>query len=73
MVEALPAADLLALREALEKLKSEDPLKAELVERHCVAGQTGDQAAEVLGISVSIADRHSAFVRAWLKTEGRGV
>ena len=72
-MEALPDADLLALREALEKLKSEDPLKVEMVELHCVAGLTGDHAAEVLGISPSIADRHSAFVRGWLQAEVRGV
>ena len=73
VAEALPDAELLALHEALDELKSEDPLKAELVELRYFAGLTGDQAAEVVGISPSTADRHWAFARAWLQTEVRGV
>jgi RNA polymerase sigma factor (TIGR02999 family) len=37
-----------------------DPLKARLVELRYVAGLTGEQAALVLGISPSTADRHRA-------------
>ena len=73
LAEALPDAELLTLHEALDKLKSADPLKAELVELRYFAGLTGDQAAEVLEISPSSADRHWAFARAWLQTEVRGV
>ena len=73
VAEALPDAELLALHEALDKLKSEDPLKAELVELRYFAGLTGDQAAEILGISPSSADRHWVFARAWLQNEVRGV
>jgi RNA polymerase sigma factor (TIGR02999 family) len=67
-----PDAELLALDEALEKLAAEDPLKARLVELRYFAGLTGEQAAEVLGISPTTADRHWAFARAWLQTEIRG-
>ncbi len=67
----LPDDELLALHEALGKLEVEDPLKAQLVELRYFAGLTGDQAAEVLGISPSSADRHWAFARAWLQTEVR--
>jgi hypothetical protein len=42
------------------------------VELRFFAGLTGDQAADVLGISPSSADRHWAFARAWLKAEVRG-
>jgi len=71
---AAPADDdeLLALDEALRRLAAEDPLKAQLVELRYFAGMTGDQAAEVLGISPSTADRHWSFARAWLQAEVRG-
>jgi len=68
----LPDDELLTLNEALGKLAAEDPLKAQLVELRYFGGLTGDQAAEVLGISPSTADRHWAFARAWLQAEVRG-
>jgi RNA polymerase sigma factor (TIGR02999 family) len=64
--------ELLALNEALEQLAIEDPLKARLVELRYFAGLTHDQAAEVLGLSPSTADRHWAYARAWLQTAVRG-
>jgi RNA polymerase sigma factor (TIGR02999 family) len=71
---AAPQADdeLLALNEALEQLAIEDPVKARLVELRYFGGLTSDQAAEVLGISPSTADRHWAYARAWLQTAVRG-
>jgi len=67
-----PDQELLALDEALEKLAATDPVKARLVELRYFAGLTGDQAAEVLGISPTTADRHWAYARAWLQAEVRG-
>jgi RNA polymerase sigma factor (TIGR02999 family) len=67
-----PDDELLALDEALGKLAATDPLKARLVELRYFAGMTGEQAAEVLGISPTTADRYWAFARAWLQTEVRG-
>jgi RNA polymerase sigma factor (TIGR02999 family) len=67
-----PDADLLALDEALRKLAEADPQKASLVELRYFAGLTGEQAAEVLGISPTTADRHWAYARAWLRAEVRG-
>jgi RNA polymerase sigma factor (TIGR02999 family) len=64
--------ELVALNEALGKLAVQDPLKAQLVELRYFAGLTGDQAASVLGISPSTADRHWVFARAWLQAEVRG-
>jgi RNA polymerase sigma factor (sigma-70 family) len=64
--------ELLALNEALEKLTIDDPVKARLVELRYFAGLTNDQAADVLGISPSTADRHWAYARAWLQTAVRG-
>ena len=63
--------ELLALNEALQKLATNDPIKAQLVELRYFAGLTGDQAAEVLGISASTADRHWTYARAWLQAELR--
>jgi RNA polymerase sigma factor (TIGR02999 family) len=67
-----PDDELLALNEALEQLASEDRVKARLVELRYFAGLTNDQAADVLGISPSTADRHWAYARAWLQTAVRG-
>jgi RNA polymerase sigma factor (TIGR02999 family) len=64
--------ELLALTEALQKFAAQDPLKAQLVELRYFAGLTGDQAAEVLGLSTSTADRYWAYARAWLQAEVRG-
>lgn len=65
----MPADELIALDEALEKLQSEDPAKAELVKLRFFAGLTVEQAAEALGISRATADRHWRFARAWLYHE----
>jgi RNA polymerase sigma factor (TIGR02999 family) len=67
-----PDEDLVALDEALERLAAQDPVKAKLVELRYFAGLTGDQAAEVLRISPTTADRHWAYARAWLRAEVRG-
>jgi RNA polymerase sigma factor (TIGR02999 family) len=72
LAEELPDEELLALHDALNRLQAEDPLKAQLVELRYFVGLTGDQAADVLGISPSTADRHWAFARAWLQAEVRG-
>jgi hypothetical protein len=49
-----------------------DPLKARLIELRSFARLTGDQAAEILGISPSTADRHWVYARAWLRREMQG-
>jgi RNA polymerase sigma factor (TIGR02999 family) len=67
-----PDDELLALDEALERLAARDPQKARLVELRYFGGLTGEQAAEVLGISPTTADRHWAYARAWLQAEVRG-
>ena len=64
-----PNLDLLALDAALNRLAENDPQKAKLVELRYFAGLTGDQAAAVLGLSPSTADRQWAYARAWLRRE----
>jgi RNA polymerase sigma factor (TIGR02999 family) len=61
--------DLLALDAALQRLAERDPAKAKLVELRYFAGLTSDQAAEILGISPSSADREWVYTRAWLRRE----
>lgn len=63
----VPDEELLALNEALDLLAAKDPQKAELVKLRYFAGLSADQAADVLGISPSTADRHWTFARSWLK------
>lgn len=67
-----PDSELLALDEALNRFAAEDPVKARLVELRYFAGLTADQAADVLGISPTTADRHWAYARAWLQAAVRG-
>jgi RNA polymerase sigma factor (TIGR02999 family) len=67
-----PDANLLALDAALVKLAARDPQKARLVELRYFAGLTGEEAAEVLGISPTTADRYWVFARAWLRREMEG-
>jgi RNA polymerase sigma factor (TIGR02999 family) len=64
--------ELLALDEALKQLAALDPRKAQLVEMRFFAALTNDQAAAVLGISSTTADRDWAFARAWLRDAVRG-
>jgi DNA-directed RNA polymerase specialized sigma24 family protein len=56
----------------LQKLAVADPTVGRLVELRYFAGLTGDQAAAVLGISPSTADRYWAYARSWLQAEVRG-
>ncbi|MGH7168805.1 MAG: ECF-type sigma factor [Gemmataceae bacterium] len=67
-----PNDDLLALDAALAKLTEHDPVKARLVELRYFAGLTGEQAAQVLGISPKTADRYWVYARAWLRREMEG-
>ncbi len=62
----LPDEQLLDLNEALEELVVLDAEAAELVKLRFFAGLTHAQAAEVLGLSRSTADRTWVFARAWL-------
>ena len=72
LVAPQPDAELLALDEALQKRAAFDPAKAKLIELRYFAGFSREEAAEVLGISASTADRYWAYARAWLQTEVRG-
>ncbi len=68
----VPDDELLALDAALARLSKRDPVKARLVELRYFAGLTGDQAAQILGISPKTADRYWVYTRAWLRREMEG-
>jgi len=70
-----PRQDLLELDELLEQLAGAEPRAAELVKLRFFAGLTGEQTAEILGISPRAQDMLWAYARAWLferlQREGR--
>jgi RNA polymerase sigma factor (TIGR02999 family) len=61
-----PPDELIALDEALSRLAETHPQKAQLVNLRYFGGLTHEEAAQALGVSVSTADRHWAYARAWL-------
>ena len=67
--EASTVDRLLALNEALVKLATEDPVKADLVKLRYFAGLTMAQASEMLSISPTTAKRYWSYARAWLLRE----
>lgn len=69
LFKSVNPAEFLALDEALGRLVETDALKGELVKLRFFAGLTLQQAAVSLGISLSTAERHWAFARAWLYNE----
>ena len=64
--------ELLALDEALEKLRQQDPVKAQLVTLRYFGGMTIEQASEVLNISRVTAHRYWTYARAWLHQQMSG-
>ncbi|MHC4476078.1 MAG: sigma-70 family RNA polymerase sigma factor [Planctomycetota bacterium] len=64
-----PSEEVIALDEAIEKLRKKDKVKADLVKLRYFAGLTIEQTAEVLGISATTAKRYWAYARAWLVRE----
>jgi RNA polymerase sigma factor (TIGR02999 family) len=71
--DAVPAPDTdpdpIAVDAALRRFAERYPVHARLVELRYFGGLTGDEAAGILGISPSTADRHWVFARAWLRRE----
>ena len=61
-----PTVDVLAINEALEKLASRDPEKAELVKLRYFGGLSIQEAANTLGISRATASRHWSYAKTWL-------
>jgi RNA polymerase sigma factor (TIGR02999 family) len=69
VIAEAPDQDILALDTALARLAEHDPVKARLVELRYFAGLSGEEVAEILGISARTADRYWVYARAWLRRE----
>ncbi len=65
----LPAEDVLALSDAVERLREEDPRKAQIVLLRSFAGLTREETAAALGVSVPTIDRDWRYIRARLHRE----
>jgi len=65
------AAEVVAVDEALQRLASEDRLKASIVELRFFAGLTNDEAAAILGLSEPTVRRHWRTAKLWLYRELR--
>lgn len=63
------SVDLLALRQALDRLEELEPRHARVVECRLLAGLSIDETAEALGISPATVSRDQALARAWLNRE----
>src|SRR5690606_38750506 len=63
---------LLQLHDALDRLATFDPRKAEIVELHFFGGLTYDETAAAVGLSAATVDRELRMARAWLKVEMNG-
>ncbi len=61
--------DILALNEILEKLRAFDPVMADAVDLHFIAGRTLAETAQVLDIPMRTFERHWATTKAWLLHE----
>lgn len=66
LVCSVPADQILALDEALQRFGQEEPEKAQLVKLRFLAGLSIEDAAEAVGISRATAARHWTYARAWL-------
>lgn len=66
LVCSIPADQILALDEALQRFGEQEPEKAQLVKLRFFAGLSLEEAAETLRISRATACRHWTYARAWL-------
>jgi RNA polymerase sigma factor (TIGR02999 family) len=66
---ASPVEDILALDEALERLRADDERKARIVSLRCFAGLSREETAAALGVSVPTIDRDWRYIVARLHKE----
>jgi RNA polymerase sigma factor (TIGR02999 family) len=64
-----PAADVLALHEALSRLEAIDPRRSRVVECRFFAGMSVEETAEAMGVSPASVKRDWVLARAWLNRE----
>ncbi len=64
-----PVEDILALDEAIERLRADDPRKAQIVTLRCFAGLNREETAAVMELSVPTIDREWRYIVARLHKE----
>ncbi len=64
-----PDFDLLALNDALVRLRDVDPAKAEIVELRYFGGQKLEDVSRITELSLATVKRHWTFAKAWLFRE----
>jgi RNA polymerase sigma factor (TIGR02999 family) len=67
--EGLPLDTILAVNQALDRLKVLDPVKEELVRLRFFGGLTIAEAAKVAGIGLTTAKEHFRSAQAWMNRE----
>jgi len=65
----LDPLEVLAIHDALERLATKSPRKAELVKLRCFLGCSLAESAEILGISRATAEEDWTYAKAWLRRE----
>ena len=70
-VAAAPAADVLALDEALSRLSVLDPRQGQVVELRCFGGLTIEETADAMALSPTTVKEEWRLAKAWLHRELR--
>ncbi|MEE8142854.1 MAG: ECF-type sigma factor [Planctomycetota bacterium] len=64
-----PSDDIMAVEEAIQKLETHDPRKAQIVELRYFAGFTAEETAQALGLSLGTIEREWRFIKDWLREQ----
>ncbi len=64
-----PSDDIMAVEEAIQKLETHDPRKAQIVELRYFAGFTAEETAQALGLSLGTIEREWRFIKVWLREQ----
>ena len=66
LAAATPDDKILMMNEALERLETDDPEKAQIVMLKFFGGLTNQEVARILGVTERTIERQWAFAKAWL-------